>query len=316
MDHLLIIDGNGIMFRAFFALPPMNTADGLPTNAIYGFFTMLNRALQTFHTERLIICFDAPGPSFRNDLLKTYQAQRPKLDDAFRVQIPIIKDLVHTADIAHTELVGYEADDLIGTLAKRYEKNFLVYILSADRDLFQLIDAQTTAIVPKSGISTTMLLTPDDIKKMYGVTPQQIPDIKALTGDASDNYKGAKGIGPKTATALIQQFGSVEQLVSRTQEIANPRIRSAIESQIETIIQTKKIATILTDVPISIDDAQTKTITLNEAFHQKIVSLQMNGLARKLFPEKIPGMEELKPNKQVTKPHHIKKDVSDQIKLF
>lgn len=286
MKTIAIIDGNGIMFRAFFALPLLTTSKGFPTNAIYGFFTMLNRAIIDFHPDEMIICFDAPGPSFRNGLLKEYQAQRPKIDEAFRVQIPVIKELLTVAGMSHTELVGYEADDLIGTLAHRYKKDHRVIILSADKDMLQLVNNQVTVIAPKKGLSTITIMTPKAVCANFGINrPAQIADLKALTGDGADNYKGAKGVGPKTASSLILQFGSVEQLIKHTEEIKNERVRELIASQKEQIILTKKIATILINVPITIDHAETKILQFPKTMKEKLISLEMKGLAQKLFPE-------------------------------
>src|SRR3989338_3747664 len=220
MDTLLLIDGNAIMHRAFHALPPFKTKDGIPTNVIYGFFSMLHKSIADFKPNFIVVCFDTPKPTFRNKIFKDYQAQRPKISDDFITQIPLVKEALDKAGIIHLEKDGFEADDLIGTISNKYKTNQIrVLILSGDRDIQQLVDKNVFVITPKLGLSDIKIYDTAEVLNTFGLNPEKIPDLKALMGDSSDNYTGAKGIGPKTAAKLIQQFGSIKEIYSHLNEI-------------------------------------------------------------------------------------------------
>src|SRR3989344_4258976 len=153
MDTLLLIDGNAIMHRAFHALPPFKTKDGIPTNVIYGFFSMLHKSIADFHPNFIVVCFDTPKPTFRNKLFKDYQAQRPKISDDFITQIPLVKQALDKSEITHLEKDGFEADDIIGTIANKFKTNGIrVLILSGDRDIQQLVDQNVFVVTPKMGL--------------------------------------------------------------------------------------------------------------------------------------------------------------------
>lgn len=257
MKTLLLIDGNAIMHRAYFALPPLNSDQGIPTNAIYGFFMMLHKATTDFNPDYVIVCFDTPKPTFRQDLFKEYRAQRPKAADDFKVQIPYIRQLIDEAGITRLEKEGFEADDVIGTLARKYEnQDTKVLILTGDKDILQLVDDRVTVISPKVGISSISLYTPDEVTAKMGVKPDQIPDYKALAGDPSDNYKGVKGIGPKTASRLIHKFDTVENLFKRLDEVEDGRLKALLDQNRENIVLMKTLATLVTDIdlPGTLDD--------------------------------------------------------------
>lgn len=287
MQTLLLIDGNALMHRAFHAIPLFTTSKGFPTNVIYGFFSILQKAITDFKPSHLIVCFDTPKPTFRNDLLKEYQMQRPVIDDNFKIQIPHLKDALDKADVFHVEKDGYEADDLIGTLARKFkEKSIKVLILSGDKDILQLVNESVSVANPQGGLSSVKLYTVDEVRKKFNLEPEQIPDLKGLMGDASDNYKGAKGIGPKTAEKLLLEYKTVENTLEHIHEIKNEHIKNILETSRENILLSKKLATILQDVPVDIDAKKTKFSGWNEDLkHYLLQEFEMNGLAKKLFGE-------------------------------
>ena len=253
MKTLLLIDGNAIMHRAFYALPPMNASDGTPTNAVYGFFTMLQKVTSDFQPEYVVVCFDTPVKTFRKTLFADYQAHRPPSKDEFIKQIPIIQNMVDESGITRMEKPGFEADDVIGTLSKRFgSQDVRVLILTGDRDIMQLVDEHIYVITPKVGVSSIVLYNPEAVKAKMLVPPAQIPDLKALAGDPSDNYKGVKGIGPKTAFKLVEQFGTVEHMFEQTDSLKDEKLRNTLIEHKDEILLMKKLATIVIDVDIDL----------------------------------------------------------------
>lgn len=303
MQTLLLIDGNALMHRAFHAIPLFTTSKGFPTNVIYGFFSILQKAITDFKPSHLIVCFDTPKPTFRNDLLKEYQMQRPEIDDAFKIQIPHLKEALNKAGVLHIEKEGYEADDLIGTLAREFkEKDINVLILSGDKDILQLVNDSVFVINPQGGLSSIKLYTPDEVRKKFNLEPGQIPDLKGLMGDASDNYKGAKGIGPKTAEKLLAEYKTVENTLKHADEIKNEHVKKILETSKKNILLSKKLATILQDVPVDIDTKKTKFSGWNEDLkHYLLQEFEMKGLVKKLFGENNDKNEDMKkPNPQIS----------------
>ncbi|NTU72861.1 hypothetical protein HGB07_01655 [Candidatus Roizmanbacteria bacterium] len=288
MKTLLVIDGNAIMHRAFHALPPLNNSIGVPTNAIYGFFTMISKVIADFHPEYLVICFDTPVPTFRKQMLITYQIHRKKLPDEFKTQVPIIQNLLDLAGIHRMELPSYEADDVIGTVATRVasETGLRTLILTGDKDLMQLVTESVFVITPLTGVSSTRLYTPTDVQERFGVPPTLIPDLKALMGDSSDNYKGAKGIGPKTAQKLLNQYHSVENMLEKVDTIKEERIRTLISEHTESIILSKQLATILTTLDIPFNLEATRYNGFGENMRSKLRELELSTLLERLFHEK------------------------------
>ncbi|QQG44771.1 MAG: hypothetical protein HYW86_02555 [Candidatus Roizmanbacteria bacterium] len=287
METLLLIDGNAIMHRAFFAIPAdFRSSDGTPTNAVYGFMTMLHKVISDFHPQHVIICFDTPKPTFRQKLLPSYQAQRPKAASEFIVQIPLIKEMIDKAGICRIEKEGYEADDLIGTLTAKYKKNHRILIFTGDKDIMQLIESQVFVITPQTGVSSIKLYDEEEVVTKMGVSATKIPELKALMGDPSDNYPGAKGIGPKTAVNLLNQFLTVENLLNHTSEIKNERIKSIIETNQENIILSKKLATILQDVPYEIDIEKVKFEGFKPELKGFLEKLQIRSLIERIFNQR------------------------------
>jgi len=305
MDTLLLIDGNAIMHRAFHALPPFKTKDGIPTNVIYGFFSMLNKSIADFQPNFVVVCFDTPKPTFRNKIFKDYQAQRPKISDDFITQIPLVKEALDKAGIIHLEKDGFEADDLIGTISNKYKTNQIrVLILSGDRDIQQLVDKNVFVITPKLGLSDIKIYDTAEVLNTFGLNPEKIPDLKALMGDSSDNYTGAKGIGPKTAAKLLQQFGSIQGIYSHLNEI-DEKLRKPLRENKENVLLSHKLATIDTKVPIEFEIAKTKFKKFKDELKTFFLKYEMKSLASRLFVEKKPGVKK-----------EVKKEVKNQLGLF
>jgi DNA polymerase-1 len=305
MNTLLIIDGNAIMHRAFHAIPAFKTTSGKPTNVIYGFFSMLQKAIQDFHPTHIVVCFDTPKPTFRNKLYKKYQENRPKISDDFISQIPLVREGLKAAEITYLEKDGYEADDVIGTLAIHAKKHHLhSLILTGDKDILQLVNDMVMVISPKLGISNIQLLNKDDVVKKLGIPPEKITDFKALMGDPSDNYPGAKGIGPKTAAELLETYNSIDHIYKHLEDL-KPKVKDLLIKHKENVFLSKQLATIHTDVPIHINFEKTHFQSFNMKLKDFLLSLEMKTLAQRLFSDK------MKINKK-----NVQKKSEEQISMF
>lgn len=296
------------MHRAYFALPPFLSKKGIPTNAIYGFFGMLHRALTDFAPTNVIIAFDTPKPTFRKKLLKEYQSHRPELKADFIQQIPIIQELIDAAGITRIEKEGFEADDVIGTVTKRCnENNIRVFILTGDRDILQLVTDNVFVITPLVGLSKIAVYNVEEVEKKFGIKPIQIIDWKALTGDASDNYPGAKGIGPKTAVKLINEYQNIENILANLDKI-DERTRNIIALHRDNVILSKKLATIVCDVDVPIDLDKTTYHGFDIKMKEILKNYEMSSLIKRFFTDAKPIAKEIIEDKP--------KAVSDQIDLF
>lgn len=310
MKTLLLIDGNAIMHRAFHALPSFKTKSGIPTNIVYGFFSTLHKAVSDFKPTHLVVCFDTPKPTFRNEIFKEYQIQRPKIQDEFKVQIPLLKEALFAGGIQLLEKDGFEADDIIGTLAKKAEKEHMkVLILTGDRDILQLVDKNIFVIAPQTGLSNIKMYDEGEVKNKMLVSPAKIADLKALTGDPSDNYPGAKGIGPKTAAKLIDRFHSVENLLENLDKLDNDKIKTILKNEKEIIELSKKLSTIVVDIPLQIDLEKAKFEWFHNNLKDFFSKLEIKSLTKRIFNQTQTPLE----NKDVTKKETKNKD---QISLF
>lgn len=284
MQKLLLIDGNAIMHRAFHAIPPFKTKKGFPTNVLYGFFSMLYKSIVDFSPDYLVISFDTPAPTFRNKLYAEYQAQRPAMDNEFKIQIPVVKEALDKAQVTHIEKDGYESDDVIGTLANSVaKKGILVFILTGDKDIMQLVNDSIFVIAPQLGLSQVILYNKDEVVKRLGIEPVKIPDYKALAGDSADNYKGAKGIGPKTAIHLIEKFQSIENLFDNLSQIDNEKVRSILKENKEHVLLSKKLARIDTSVPVKISIEQAQFKGFNDELKEFLLQYEMGGLVKRMY---------------------------------
>src|SRR3989339_943503 len=284
MKTLLLIDGNAIMHRAYHALPPFKAADGTPTNVVYGYLSMLNKVIVDFKPDYLISCFDTPKPTFRNKLYKDYQIQRPKIENDFIVQIPLVKQALDAAGVERIEKDGFEADDLIGTITKIFEKNnFRVVILTGDKDIFQLITDNVFVAAPQLGLANVKIFDQSEVEKKLDVSPNQIIEYKALVGDPSDNYPGASGIGPKTASKLIHQFGTVEQIYKDIDKVESEKVKEILTKEKDSVYLSKKLATIMTDVEIDLNIDKLKFKGFNKKLIEFLTQYQMNTMIKRIF---------------------------------
>jgi DNA polymerase I len=307
MNKFLIIDGNAVMHRAYHALPPFKTKSGLPTHVIFGFFSILHKALIDFQPDHLIVCFDVAAPTFRKKMFKEYKATRKKLDDDFIVQIPIVKEGLNEAKVVYLEKEGFEADDIIGTLSRILDKdNNQVLVLSGDKDILQLANQRVLVITPQIGFSKMRIYNREEVKNTYQVTPEQMADYKALVGDQSDNYAGAKGIGPKTAALLINEFNTIENLYKNLDQVKSEKIKLILQESKEQILLAKQLATIDSHVDIKINFEKTKCSQFPEDFKKFLFKYEIYSLANRFFKKPVEV-------KTVKKP--VKKD-DPQIGLF
>ncbi|HBI91721.1 MAG TPA: DNA polymerase I [Terrisporobacter glycolicus] len=250
--RLIIIDGNSIINRAFYALPDMSNSDGLKTNAIYGFTRMLFKIIDDYKPTHISVAFDMKAPTFRHKEFTEYKAGRKKMPDELGQQLEPLKELLDTFNIHRMEMAGYEADDLIGTVSKMGEDNdFKVYIVTGDKDAIQLASNKTTTLITKKGVGEVEEYNYDSVIERYEMTPTQFIDLKGLMGDKSDNIPGVPGIGEKTGIKLIKEFSSVENLIENTEQLKGS-VKKKIEENKEQAVFSKKLDTIIRDVPIEV----------------------------------------------------------------
>ena len=252
-QRLIIIDGNSIINRAFYALPDMSNSEGLKTNAIYGFTRMLFKIIDDYKPTHISVAFDKKAPTFRHQEFADYKAGRKKMPDELRQQLEPLKELLDVFNIHRMEMAGYEADDLIGTVSKMGEDNdYTVYIVTGDKDAIQLASNKTTTLITKKGVGEVEEYNYDSVIERYEMTPTQFIDLKGLMGDKSDNIPGVPGIGEKTGIKLIKEFSSIENLIENTDKLKGS-VKKKIEENKEQAIFSKKLATIIRDVPIEIN---------------------------------------------------------------
>ncbi|CEP42995.1 DNA polymerase I [Paraclostridium sordellii] len=250
---LVIIDGNSIINRAFYALPDLTNKQGLHTNAIYGFTTMLFKIIENYKPTHISVAFDKKAPTFRHLEYKEYKAGRKKMPDELREQIEPLKNVLDAFKINRLELEGYEADDIIGTVSLKAEKEgYKVFIVTGDKDAIQLASKTTTTLITKKGVGEVDEFDFDEVMKKYEMTPNQFIDLKGLMGDKSDNIPGVPGIGEVTGIKLIKEFGSIENIIENVDSIKGSS-RKKIEEHKDLAIMSKRLATIIRDVPIDIN---------------------------------------------------------------
>ncbi|NYV64360.1 DNA polymerase I [Bacillus sp. Gen3] len=291
---LILIDGNSIAYRAFFALPLLNNDKGIHTNAIYGFTTMLMKILNEEKPSHLLVAFDAGKTTFRHNTFKEYKGTRQKTPPELSEQFPFIRELLDAYGIKRYELENYEADDIIGTLSLQAEKDgFEVKVISGDKDLTQLSSEHTTVCITKKGITEIEEYTPEHIKEKYGLTPEQIIDMKGLMGDSSDNIPGIPGVGEKTAIKLLKEYETVENLLQSIDQVSGKKLKEKIEEYQEQAIMSKKLATITREAPITISVDETAYENSND---EKLVTLfkelGFNSLIDKLDVKHNPDQKE------------------------
>ena len=252
--RLLLVDAYGLIYRAFHALPPLANSRGQLTNAAYGFTSILLRTMADLDPERAIVAFDAPGTTYRHERFPAYKAQRPSMPDELRSQVPIVRDLVAALGLPLLEATGYEADDVIGTIATVAERDgWEVHIVSGDLDMLQLVTKKVHLMhTAKGGADAIVEYDPERVFARYGLTPEQMVDFKSLKGDSSDNIPGVPGVGEKTASKLIASFGSLEQLYARLDEVEPVRIRESLAANRDAAFAGQGLMTIDRDAPLAL----------------------------------------------------------------
>lgn len=285
MERLLILDSNSLMNRAFFAVPPLTTSEGINTNAIYGFMNMLFKMKDEIKPDYIVAAFDKKGPTFRHKEYEEYKAGRKKMAPELAEQFPLIKELLGYLSINIYELEGFEADDIIGSLSKyAASKGIEVYVVTGDKDALQLASENIHVVITKKGVSETAVYDEKTFIEEFGVTPTQFIDVKGLMGDKSDNIPGVPGVGEKTAFKLIQTYGSVEEVLQHIDEISGKKLKENLETYSEQAIFSKKLATIMIDMPMEFDLDDIKDTSNIDAENLKklIFKLQMKSILAKL----------------------------------
>ena len=261
MSKIVLIDGHSILNRAFYGVPIFTNSEGLHTNAVFGFLNIMFKIIDSKQPDYMAVAFDVHQPTFRHEMFKDYKGTRKPMMEELREQVPVIKELLQKMNITTVELPGYEADDVIGTLSKEGEKAGMeVDVISGDRDLLQLASDHITICIPKTkkGQTTVEEYNTEGVRKLYKVTPTEFIDVKALMGDSSDNIPGVPGIGEKGATAIISQFGSIENAYDHADEISNTRNRNALLNNYEMAQMSKTLATINIQSPVEVTPEQCK----------------------------------------------------------
>ena len=287
--RLLLLDGHSLAYRAFFALPAENfsTTTGQPTNAVYGFTAMLINVLRDEQPTHVAVAFDRSEPTFRHEQYVEYKANRRETPEDFRSQLSLIFEVLDALGIARLSAPGYEADDVIATLATRAENEGMdVLIVTGDRDVLQLVDDHVTALLTRRGITEMSRFTPEAVEEKYGLTPQQYPDFAAIRGDPSDNLPGIPGVGEKTATKWIQQFGSLEELVNRVDEVKG-KAGDALREHLGDVLRNRQMTALVRDVPLTDIGAGPEELIPRvwdrEQIHQLFDTLQFRVLRERLY---------------------------------
>jgi DNA polymerase-1 len=286
---IIIIDGNSLINRAYYAMQrPMITKSGLYTQGVYGFLNMLNKINSDYQPDYITVAFDRKAPTFRHEEYAEYKAGRKKMPPELAMQMPLLKEVLDAMKVKTLEIDGFEADDIIGTVAKRAEAEGMEpLIISGDKDELQLASQKTKVLITKKGISEFDLFDEAAMYEKYGFSPEQFIDFKGLMGDQSDNIPGIPGVGEKTALKLIQEFGSVANLIANTDQIASKSLRDKIEENAQLAIMSRRLATINTEVPIEIDFSEFKAEEPDyDALIELYIKLEFNSFLKKLQPQR------------------------------
>jgi DNA polymerase I len=282
---LAIIDGHSLLYRGFYATRPLTTSDGRPTNAVYAFTNMLLSLLEQAQPDALVVVFDAPAPTFRHEAFTEYKAHRRETPEAFRPQVEMTRQLLEAMGVPTLSEEGFEADDLVGALARyAVEHGYDALIFTGDRDQLQLINEHVRVCAPQRGVSELQIFDADAVMQKYGLTPAQIVDFKALAGDPSDNIPGAPGVGEKTAVKLLQQFGSVENLLANLEQVENEKLRETLRQYADQIRQSRMLATILDNAPLPIDEIPRFELTPErvQALHRVLEEYEFRSILKRL----------------------------------
>ena len=249
MKRLVLVDGSSYVYRAFYALPPLTSPKGEPTGAVYGFIRMIAKLMNELNPEYIAVVFDHPGKTFRHEEFKEYKATRKETPAELKVQIPRIKEILKLWGIKILEIPGYEADDIIATLAKKAEKeSFEVIVVTPDKDMLQLVDDKVKVLNPVND----QIFDREKVKQKYGVYPEQFVDYLAIIGDPVDNITGVHGVGPKTAQKLLEEFGSIENIYNNLDKLKD-KIKLAFEEAKDRLELNRKLISLETNIEIPFD---------------------------------------------------------------
>ncbi|MEK7524405.1 MAG: 5'-3' exonuclease H3TH domain-containing protein [Patescibacteria group bacterium] len=285
MEKLILIDGSGLIYRGFYAIPPfLKSPAGTLTNAVFGFTTILLSIMATQKPDYLAVAFDRKGPTFRHKAFEAYKATRVKAPQELYDQIPLVREVVETFGVPGFEAEGYEADDILATVVKQMKpnKNLEVLIATGDFDIFQIAGERVSILYPAKGFKQAEIMAQSDIEKKYGISPAQIPDYKGIAGDSSDNIPGVKGIGDKGAVSLLQQYGSLEKIYENL-EALSPGMRKKLEDSRQQAFMSKELATLVADVPVNFDLEACRAKSFDAASVRKLFeSLGFKSLVKRL----------------------------------
>ena len=286
---LMVLDGNSLLYRAFFAMPPFTSKDGQPSGAVYGFFAMLMSAIEQYSPEALVVAFDLKGKTFRHDMFDDYKAKRKPMPDDLIPQFPILKKALEDIGIKTLEVEGYEADDILGAMAKKAALSDMDSILvTSDKDILQLVDDTCTVLLTKKGLSETVLVDRDKLNEMYGLRPDQIVDLKGFMGDTSDNIPGVPGVGEKTALKLLSDYKTMEGVYENIDSITGKLKDKLIENK-DLAFMSKTLSTIDPELDIDVTFDEISFQGLTEEFTKPVFEkLGFNSLIKRLGYEKTP----------------------------
>jgi DNA polymerase-1 len=307
-NKFLILDGHSLAYRAFHGLPVENfaTSTGQHTNAVYGFTSMLSNVLKEQKPTHLAVAFDVSRDTFRSKRYPDYKATRAKSPPEFKGQVELIKEILNALQIQVITADGFEADDILATLA--YHCDFEVKIISGDRDTFQLVDQRVTVLYPRKGMSDLVLMTPDAIKEKYGVLPTQYRDLAAMVGEASDNLPGVPGVGPKTAAKWIEQYGSLENIIANAKDIGG-KVGESMRASLERVQENYELNRLVIDAPVEIDiNAYAKRDYDQAKVHEVLDAIEFSALRPRVFAAWPSSGSNLAPAPKETKSKTTKAD--------
>ncbi|WP_035177172.1 DNA polymerase I [Alkalihalobacterium bogoriense] len=310
LNKLILVDGNSIAYRAFFALPLLNNEKGVYTNAVYGFTTMLLKIIEEEKPTHMLVAFDAGKTTFRHNTYGEYKSGRQKTPHELSEQFPYIRKVLDAFNISRFELENYEADDIIGTISKRAEQeNWDVKVFSGDKDLLQLVSKHVTVSLTRKGITNVETYDEKVLYEKYGISPEQIIDMKGLMGDSSDNIPGVPGIGEKTALKLLKEYHTVEEVLQSIDKISGKKMKERLEENQEQALMSKELATIFRDVPVNIEFSE---MTFENPDKQEIITL-FKELEFNSLLERVGGEEQQSTMTKEEVEYDVISEITDQL---
>ena len=295
-ETLVLIDGNSIVHRAFHAIPPLSTQNGILVNAVFGFSSMLLKIIDDLKPSYIAVAFDTKGPTFRHDAFPAYKAQRKKAPEELYAQIPLVKEVTNAFHIPYFELQGFEADDIIGTLTTQAERKGLkTTIVTGDLDALQLVSSKTNVSVATQGITKAVMYDEAKVYERFQLKPSQMVDYKALRGDQSDNIPGVLGVGEKTAVELLKKYHTLEQVFEHTNDLPST-LKEKLEKGRDQAHTAKTLVDIVKDVPVALD----LTIDFSSAYKREEVEELLRSFGFKSLIKRLPGKRSQKKEGQLS----------------